>query len=162
MKEFLLVAAMVFCVINAQSQVKIGINAGVPVGVASDYYNLSLGGDIYYMFGESKDALLKFGATAGFINYFGDSTDSGGEIDDIQFIPLAIAGRITVLSTLLFGADIGYGIQLGGEDDGGVYGRVVAGLDLGNTVEINAFYHLTKVVKGMDFGSAGLGLLIEL
>ena len=32
------------------------------------------------------------------------------------------------------------------------------GLDLGNTIEVNAFYHLV-IMDELNFGSAGLGLL---
>jgi hypothetical protein len=61
---------------------------------------------------------------------------------------------------LTFGADIGYGIGINDENDGGAYGRAVLGLDLGNIIEVNAFYHLVKIKKGMDFASVGLGVLV--
>jgi hypothetical protein len=160
MKKAFFILLLTLAVSEAQAQLKIGLNAAVPVGDASDYYSFAAGADVYYMFGKSKDALLKFGGTAGFINYFGDEIDGLGEVDDAQFIPVAIVGRITFLSTLLFGADLGYGIGINDGNDGGAYGRVVFGLDLGNTIELNAFYHLVKVQNGVDFGATGLAILI--
>jgi len=159
MKKLLFLLALFVCGNVANAQFKVGVNAGFPVGDAADYYNLSAGLDLYYMFGKSKDALLKFGVGSGFLNYFGDDIDGGGSIDDAQFIPIAIAARITFLSTLTFGGDVGYGIGINDGNDGGVYGKAVLGLDLGNTIEVNAFYHLVKIVKGMDFATTGLGVL---
>ena len=159
MKNLLVLLIVMFIGAQAKAQLKVGVNAGIPVGDASDFYSFSAGADVYYMFGESKDALIKLGGTAGFVNYFGEEIDGGGEVEDVQFIPVAIAGRITVLSTLLFGLDVGYGIGVSDGNDGGAYGRVVAGLDLGNTVELNAFYHLVKV-DSLTFGNTGLAVLI--
>ena len=160
MKNLLVILIVLVMGVQAHAQLKVGVNAGIPVGDASDYYSFSAGADVYYMFGESKDALVKLGGTAGFINYFGDEIDGGGEVEDAQFIPVAIVGRVTVLSTLLFGLDVGYGIGVNDANDGGAYGRLVAGLDLGNLIELNAFYHLVKVQKGMDFANTGLAVLI--
>jgi len=111
------------------------------------------------MFGDSKDALLKFGVASGFLNYFGDEVD-GVSFDDAGYIPIAVAARITFLSTFTFGPDIGYAVSVSDGGDGGVYGRAVLGLDIGNTIELNAFYHLVKVKAGLDFGSGGIGALI--
>ena len=158
--KILIPLIFVFITTAAQAQFKIGVNAGLPVGKAEDYYSFSAGLDAYYMFGNTPDALLKFGLGTGFLNYFGDEID-GEEIDDTQFIPIAAAGRVYLLSALIFGADLGYGVGISDDNDGGAYGRVLVGLNLGNTIELNAFYHLVKVVKGSDFASAGLGLLIE-
>ena len=159
MKNLLLVLFVMLFAAHVQAQLKVGVNAGIPVGDVSDFYSFAAGADVYYMFGESKDALIKFGGTAGFINYFGEEIDGGGEIEDTQFIPVAAVGRITVLSTLLVGLDIGYGIGINDGNDGGVYGRVVAGLDLGNTVELNAFYHLVGM-ESFNFANTGLAVLI--
>ena len=160
MKKLLFLLALIICGNVANAQFKVGVNAGVPVGDAADYYDLSAGLDLYYMFGDSKDALLKFGVASGFLNYFGKEIDGGASIDDAGFIPIAVAARITFLSTLSFGPDIGYGIGINDGNDGGVYGRAVLGLDLGNTIEVNAFYHLVKIEKGMDFATTGLGVLV--
>ena len=54
----ILTVLVVFCFIGqAHGQLKIGVNAAIPAGDVSDFYSLSAGADIYYMFGESKDAL---------------------------------------------------------------------------------------------------------
>ena len=159
MRNLFTVLVVMLLASQAQAQWKVGVNAGIPAGDVSDFYSFAAGADVYYMFGESKDALIKFGGTAGFVNYFGEEIDGGGEIEDSQFIPVAAVARITVLSTLLFGLDLGYGIGVNDGNDGGAYGRVVAGLDLGNTIELNAFYHLVAM-DSFNFGNAGLAVLI--
>ncbi len=160
MKKLLFLLAIIVCGTAANAQFKVGVNAGIPVGESADYFNFNAGLDVYYMFGKSKDALFKFGIASGFSNYFGEEMDGGVSVDDTQFIPIAVAARITFLSTLTFGPDIGYGIGINDGNDGGVYGRAVFGLDLGNTIELNAFYSLVKVEKGLDFATTGLGVLV--
>lgn len=160
MRKFVLIFALLIYGNLAHAQFKVGLNAAVPTGETADYFNFNAGLDLYYMFGKSKDALFKLGIASGFSNYFFEEMDGGVSGDDAQFIPIAVAARITFLSTLTFGPDLGYGIGINDGNDGGVYGRAVFGLDLGNTIELNAFYSLVKVEKGLDFGSAGLGVLV--
>ena len=168
-KIFLTLLLCLTLVSLAQSQFLIGVNAGVPVGDASDLYVFSAGADAYYMFGE-PDALLKLGATAGFINYFGDDTEVLGqtyEFDDVQFVPVALAGRVTLISTFLAGADVGYGIALTDGVDGGFYWRLLAGLDIANNLQLNAFYHNISFDTGIEgdnsntISNVGLQLLLE-
>jgi len=160
MKKLLFLLALVVCGNVANAQFKVGGNLGLPAGDISDYYKVSAGLDLYYMFGESKDAFLKFGATSGFLYYADDV--SGGDFKDASFIPIAGAARITFLSTLTFGPDIGYAIGLdelviNDGTDSGFYWRAVLGIDLGNTIELNAFYH--SISAGTVFSSVGGGIL---
>lgn len=158
----LMLAALLAVPKSAFSQFKFGPQAGVPTGDASDYYSFVLGLDAYYMFGNNPDAFLKFGAASGFTNFFGDDIDGSNEsIDDAQFIPVAGVARITILDTITFGPDIGYGIGINSGNDGGFYWRLVAGLDLGNVLELHAYYQNT-IVDSFNYGAVGAGLLIEL
>jgi len=159
MKNLLIVLVLLVTVPQLKAQLKVGLNAGIPVGKASDNYSFSAGLDLYYIFAVSRDEVLEFGVTSGIINYFGDEVDGDGSIDDAQIIPIAVSGRVNILSALKFGADFGYGIGINIEDEGGPYLRVVFGLDLTDNLEVNAFYHLVKVIKGADFASTGLGIL---
>ena len=144
---------------TAFSQFKIGPNIGIPLFDASDYYSLEAGIDLLYLFGDNPDALLKFGVASGFYNYFGDEID-GFDIDDSQFIPIAGAARIIVLKTLVVGPDIGYAVGISDDSEGAFYWKLVAGIDLGNVIELTAFVHGIPE-SGFTYGAAGLGLLFE-
>ncbi len=164
MKNNLLVFILLLFSLASSAQFKIGPNAGIPVGDVSDFYKVSVGVDAYYMFGNSPDALLKFGAGTGFL-YYGDEPTGGGGFKDASFIPLIGAARITLLNTIKVGPDIGYAFAL---DDlemqegksGGFYYRLAAGIDIANLVELSAFYHSTSI--GVNFSSVGLSALIEI
>ncbi len=162
MKKSIIVIVLLLTTHLAFSQLKVGINAGIPVGDVGEFYSFSLGADVYYMFGD-QDAFLEFGATAGFLNYFGKEVDIVGQstdIDNAQFIPLAGAARFTLFGFLRFGPDVGYAIALSDTYDGGFYYRAVLGIDLGDRVELNTFYHSISQ-EGSNIGSVGAGLLIE-
>ena len=168
MKKIFLLAVMLTMFASANAQFKIGPHLALPAGDASDLYNLVWGADAYYMFG-NPDAFVNLGVASGFLNFVGDEFESGGqtfEVDNAQFIPIAAAGRIVILSTLSAGADVGYGLGLNDGNDGGFYWRLNAGIDLGNVIELNAFYYNISVDGGGDsnanFGAFGLNLLFEL
>ena len=163
MKKLLFVILFGCGLIHAQAQVKVGLNAGIPTGDVSDIYKISVGADLYYMFGSTPDALLKFGGASGIL-YYGDDAGGGGNFKDASFIPIAAAARITFLSTLTFGPDIGYAIglddlELNDDSNGGFYWRLVAGIDLGDVIELNAFYH--SISAGATFSSIGAGILYK-
>ena len=129
-----------------------------------------IGADAYYYF-SGPDSFLNLGATVGFRNFFGDEFEIQGQtfqVDDIQFLPLALAGRFTLLSTLYAGADVGYALALTEDINGGFYVRPVAGIDILNAIEIYLAYDIISSdsdVPGVDaasFGNFNLGLLFEL
>ncbi len=168
MKKLLTILLMSFVFASAQAQFKVGPQVALPAGDASDFYSFVWGVDAYYMFGNA-DRFLNFGPATGFINFIGDEVDIVGtptEIDNAQFIPVAGALRFVILSTLTAGADVGYGIGLNEGNDGGFYWRANAGIDLGNVIELNAFYYSISVSSTGDsnfnYGAFGLNLLFEI
>jgi len=163
MKKLIFTLFILAFAISAHAQLKVGINAGAPIGDYSDIYSFNLGADVYYMFGSNPDAFLKFGAASGFMNYFGSETDILGqtvEFDDAQYIPVAGVARITLFGILTFGPDVGYAVSLNDSDASGFYWRSVLGLDFANRVEIDTFYHSISV-DGTTLGTIGLALLFE-
>ena len=159
MKKLLVLAVMLTMFATAQAQFKVGPHIAFPVGTAADIYTLVWGADAYYMFG-NPDAFVNLGVASGFLNFVGDEFESGGQtfdFDNAQFIPVAAAGRIVILSTLSAGADVGYGLGLNSDIDGGFYWRLNAGIDLGNVIELNAFYYSID----SDWNAFGLNLLFE-
>jgi len=159
MKKLVIAISLIFAAQVSFAQFKIGPAVGLPTGDAGDIYSLMAGADVLYLFGGNPDALLKFGAASGFYNYFGEDID-GFSVDDAQFIPIAGAARVIILDTIVAGADLGYGIGLGSESDGGFYWKLVAGIDLGNVMELTAFYHNLSQ-DGYSLAAIGAGLLFE-
>ncbi len=168
MKKFLLVILAFTFAHHLSAQLKVGINAGVPIGDYSDFYTVSFGADVYYLFGE-PDALLQLGLGTGYLNYIGDEVEILGttlEIDNASFIPVAAAARFTLLKILTFGPDVGYGIGISEGNDGGFYWRGVVGLDIGNRIELNAYYHSiifesATTNESSALSTIGIGLLFE-
>ncbi|QCK14504.1 hypothetical protein [Mangrovivirga cuniculi] len=114
------------------------------------------------MFGDEKDALLKFGAGAGWIHYIGDDVNIGGievEFDDASFLPIYAAGRIHFLG-LYAGLDAGYAIGLT-DVDGGFYWKPLIGIGLFKILELDLFYHSIYPGDG-DISSIGLALYLRL
>ncbi len=174
MKKLALFSFLFFAAISLQAQLKIGGFVGAPLGETSDYFKITVGADVYYMFGNNPDAFVKFGGATGFIDYIGDDREldygieplyknipmgSGSKYDDAQFIPVAAAARINILGTLTAGADLGYAIGLS-DYDGGFYGKAIVGIDIFNRLELNAFYH-GIVLDETTLGTLGAGLLFE-
>jgi len=154
-----MIAVLVSGVLTAQAQFKIGPHLALPAGDAADIYSFVWGADAYYMFG-NPDAFVNLGVASGYLNFVGDEFESGGqnfEVDDAGFIPLAAAGRIVILSTLTAGADVGYGLGVSSDIDGGFYWRINAGIDLANRLELNAFYYSID----SDWNAFGINLLFE-
>lgn len=128
--------------VQAQEGFNLGINFGFPTGDASDISSFSLGIDANYLWGvaESFDA----GVATGFTNAFGKKIDLGefGEVsvDDVQFIPVAAAGRYHFTDRFRAGGDLGYAIGLNDGNDGGFYYRPMVGYGITERIEANFSY----------------------
>jgi hypothetical protein len=169
MKKFLLAALLVLGMSSMYGQgvFKVGAVLALPTGDASDVSSFGLGADVYYMFGK-EDAWLNFGPTVGLRYYFGKETEisSGSttitvDADDVQFLPLAGAFRAKAFGLLNWGADIGYAVGLGPDgNDGGFYLRPIAGIDIADTIEVNASYELISL-DGGNWNALTFGILFE-
>ena len=166
MKRILLSAAVLLIGFSASAQLKIGVNGGLPIGDNSDFYNANFGADLYYYFVGADDEFLNIGVASGYSFFAEGDANLGGlalEVENTQFIPVAAAARINFLEFLTAGADIGYGIGLNEDVDGGLYYRATAGLDFG-PIEVSAFY-LAYNIDGVGgtsaLGSLGIGLLYD-
>lgn len=101
---------------SAQGQFKAGVNAGLPVGDSGDFATFAIAVDLGYLFEISDD--FQVGPTVGFSNSFLDSDFDG---DNIQFLPIAAAGRYDVSEQFTLGADLGYAVGINDGNDGGFY-----------------------------------------
>jgi len=143
--------------VNAQT-FKLGGSIGIPVADASDISTFVLGIDAYYYFTDI-DALVEIGATAGFRNFFGDEIE-GFSIDDGQFLPVAGVARVKLFGILSGGADLGYAVGINDGNDGGLYIRPVVGIDIADTIELNASYE-SITNDGVTWGNMNVGVLFE-
>jgi hypothetical protein len=167
MKTTLLTALGILLGLTLQAQLKIGVNGGLPIGDLSDEYAANFGADIYYYFVGGEDDFYDFGLTAGYSLFTGNESEVSGvivDVDNAQFMPLALAGRVNLWELLTAGADIGYGLGLNDGNDGGFYYRLAAGLDFG-AIEISALllgYNFEAPTGTSSLNSFGIGLLYEL
>lgn len=95
-----------------------GIHLGLPIGDAGDISTFSLIADLNYLFEVSEE--FKVGPSVGYSHSFGDEI-MGFEIDDIQFLPIAAAGRYSFSPEFSAGVDLGYALGITDGLDGGFY-----------------------------------------
>ena len=137
MKKFLFIIALaIFGLANVNAQgFKLGANVGIPTGDASDISNFAIGVDVNFLWPASDT--FDAGLAAGFSNSF-IKKEWGS--DDVQFLPIAAAGRFNPSENFMIGADIGYGIGINSGNDGGFYYRPMVGYDITETIELNLSY----------------------
>lgn len=159
-KLVLVLAIMSTFALQAQT-FKVGATLGIPLADAADISTFVLGVDAYYYFTDIDDT-VEIGATAGFRNFFGDEIDVLGqtvEIDDAQFVPLAAAARLKLFGIVSGGADIGYALGITDGLDGGFYFRPVVGIDIADTIELNASFE--NISDAATWGNFNVGVLFE-
>ena len=159
MKKLLIIALVLFgYTATAQGVFKIGATAGVAASDAKEISDWALGVDAYYMF-EAEDAILNFGPTVGFRNFF-----MSEDLDDVQFLPLAGAARIKLFGILNAGVDLGYAVAISDFVDGGLYYRPVVGLDIADTIELNVSFESissSNNTNDVNWGNINVGVLFE-
>ncbi len=161
MKKILLflIGAFLITSLQAQGTFKIGISGGIPLGDASDISTFALGGDVYYLFGK-RSALVRLGPTVGYRNFFGEEISPGLTIDDAQFVPVALAGRVSILGILQGGVDVGYALGISDFLDGGFYIRPVIAFGILRLFELTFSYE--SISDNATWGNANIGLLLVL
>ena len=158
---------------SIQAQVfKLGGNIGIPMGDASDISDLTAGADLYIYFFD-VDSFFNLGVNVGYRNFFGKDIDILGAsytVDNVQYLPVTAAGRVTLFSTFYAGADLGYAFGLSDNTDGGFFAKPVIGIDVANAIEVFVAYDLytgkykLSDIEGIDdykFGSLNAGILFE-
>ena len=159
MKKLLLFFTGILFVASLQAQgtFKIGVSGGIPLGDASDLSTFVLGGDVYYLFGK-RNALVRLGPTVGIRNFFGEEISPGLTVDDAQFVPVALAGRVSILGIVQGGVDVGYAIGVSDFLDGGFYVRPVLAFGILRLLELNISYE--SISDNATWGNANVGLLL--
>ena len=150
---------MLFAVNSAftQSNFKIGVNAGIPVGDVEDVASFQLGADVAYLYPVSE--LFSVGALAGYSHFFGDDVNTPlgtVNVDDFSFLPIAASARFGFANSLFVGGDLGYAIGIDDGNDGGLYYRPKVGYSFGPVAVIASFAGIA--VDGGDASSVNLGV----
>ena len=117
-KLFLTGALALFGLMNAQKTepgIRLGVNAGLPVGDFGKAYSFTAGADLAFLYPLAEN--FRLGVATGYSHYFGKKTtyDFGGiiiaesKVSDFGVIPVAATAEFTFGDSNVFlGADLGY------------------------------------------------------
>lgn len=109
---FITIATLGFSQVIAQ-EYKVGVNLGLPLGDIKDFSVINFGVDAAILWGSD---VFKGGITTGYSYFLGKSN-----VDDVNFVPLAVATRLNLNEKLSVGFDLGAGIRTSAGSDGGFY-----------------------------------------
>ena len=155
MKKLLVIFVFVFLGFGssyAQGDLKLGFNAGLPIGDAGERYSLQVGGDVAYLVGLA--GIVEVGPLLGYSQFFGED-----DFQDVQFLPLAASGRLD-LALLVVGLDLGYALGLQDGLNGGMYFRPKVAFGLG-LLNLFASYSGISVDSG-KYSSLNVGIELSL
>lgn len=155
MKKFLLLLIFLTTALSSsysQGDLRLGVNAGIPVGDVADVSSFNAGADIAYLMGFGDT--FQIGPMVGYSHFFGED-----DIDDFQFLPIAATARIG-LAGLEVGLDLGYGLGISDDIDGGFYYRPKLGFSLFGLSLIGSFTGISD--DSVTFSTVNLGLEFRL
>ncbi|WP_422091406.1 hypothetical protein [Tenacibaculum ovolyticum] len=154
MKKLLLVAMMAFGIaVNAQEgQLNVGGTIGLPVGDASDAFDVTGAIEANYLFNVSEK--FQVGPSVSYLHFQGEGAD-------VAFLPLAAAARYAVAEKFTIGADLGYGIGVrpSGSNDGGFYYRALVGYKVTDKITLHLDYSAASVSQTVSKTLPLLGTL---
>ncbi|OAD46143.1 transporter [Polaribacter atrinae] len=164
MKKLLIVAFVTIMgvgAVNAQEGVlNGGLNVGVPTGDANDFYGLTLGAELNYMYPVAEGFTL--GPSIQYSHFFGKDVEVLGgstiEVSDASFLPISGAARFNVSEKFVVGANLGYAIGLSEDLDGGFYYRPVVGYKIDDTTQLNISYSGISN-DGLEMNNVSLGVM---
>jgi len=174
MKKVFLVmfAVFAFASVNAQD-FNAGLSFGLPVGDASsdlapgfngNTHTFSIILDINYLWNVSEK--FDAGIASGYSHSFGDKISYENEnvlvenirIDDVGFLPIAVAGRFNVSDKFTLGADLGYAIGITPSyNEGGFYYAPKVQYGISDAIAIVAAYRGVSI-DGGSFSNISLGI----
>ena len=116
-KLFLTGALALFGLMSAQkteSGIRLGVNAGIPVGDFGKLTTFTAGVDVAYLYPLAEN--FRLGVATGYSHYFGKKTKTDlllvtlkNEVPDVGIIPVAATAEFTLGGSNVFlGADLGY------------------------------------------------------
>lgn len=157
-KKLILILSIVSLNLFSQEQFNIGINGGITSGDVKEFSDFGFGADVNYLF-DIFDNVVVGPSVA--LMYF--NLDSDVDADAPAFLPISAAVRFNSLDDAFYaGVDLGYGVSISGDADGGVYLKPIIGYNLSDSFKVNAFYSSVRTSDPNDFSFFGLGLTYNL
>ena len=161
MKKFILIAVLVFSGWTAQAQAQdefvLSGEIGLPIGDASDFTTFNFGIQVGYLLGVAES--VQVGGKLGYSHSFGDEIDTllgPIDLDDVQFLPIAAAGRYHFSDVFLFGLDLGYAVGLNDGNEGGFYYSPYFAYGVSDNVDLFAAFRGVSNDGSFDVISIGV------
>ncbi|GGE08361.1 hypothetical protein [Psychroflexus salis] len=155
MKKVLLVLAIALVSVqfsNAQENMfSAEVQAGVPTGDFSDFYDFGIGVNATYYFVELAEGFY-LGGRGGYSTF----TTSEDALDSFDFITLAASGRFNFSENIFARADLGYAVGLSDNADGALFYEPRVGYDTG-AFEVSVYYQ-SITEDAIDLNSFGVAL----
>ncbi|QWX83960.1 hypothetical protein H0I23_16160 [Cellulophaga sp. HaHaR_3_176] len=144
---------------NAQEGLKLGIQGGLPFDDFNDVTGVVVGADLGYMaaLGEVVDLGVMVGYIYGFPEKFG-TEDAFINLPSVQFIPVAISGRVWTSNSFSFGVDVGQAFGINEGNKGGFYYRPQIGFLMSASTELN-FSHTSISLDDNAWKTVTVGIL---
>ncbi|TDP61094.1 hypothetical protein [Flavobacterium dankookense] len=141
---------------SKNSWLKLGLNAGLPVGDAADASSFAVGLDLRGQYLVTEH--FGIGVTSGYNHFFGKDG-----LDDFGLVPLAAFGRYYFQTEGVFlGADLGYGFLTNIDNNsGGLYVNPQVGYHNADW-NIYAYYQNTFAENEVDIQVVGIGATYNL
>ena len=141
---------------SKNSWLKLGLNAGLPVGDAADASSFAVGLDLRGQYLVTEH--FGIGVTSGYNHFFGKDG-----LDDFGLVPLAAFGRYYFQTEGVFlGADLGYGFLTNIDNNsGGLYVNPQVGYHNADW-NIYAYYQSTFAENEVDIQVVGIGATYNL
>ncbi|MEZ4810728.1 MAG: hypothetical protein R2819_10240 [Allomuricauda sp.] len=159
----LLVMFSFFGIQSVQSQIRVGVNGGIPIGDADDLSTFAGIIDFNYLFDVTDN--LRLGPSMGYSHSFGDELDTGFGIikfDETRFLPIYGAARFEISHILSFGADLGYALSLEKSSSGGFYYSPGVSLSMSDYLNfVIAYRGISLKTASWDIISFGLELKLK-
>lgn len=134
---------------TSMTGLRLGVNAGLPMGDVDDISSFRAGADLAYMI--SLMDIVQVGAMVGYSHYFGEDG-----IDDFQYLPIAASGRLGLPSSFVGGFDLGYAVGISDGLDGGLYWRPSIGYRFFNVAVMLSYEGISE--DAADVSSLNLGV----
>lgn len=151
MRKLLLFAVFAFLslTVSAQDGLRIGVNAGIPVGDADIFSSFAGSIDVDYDWEVSND--VNVGVGTGLGNYFGKDG-----IDGFSYLPIVASGDVNISDTVSAGANVGYAISLESGGGGDLTWRLQVRLEISDEFDAQAIYDNISG-DGITFSYIGVG-----
>ena len=167
MKKLFLVAiatvGFAFSGTAQDTQMKFGVDAGMPMGDIADGYTFNVGANAAYMWNGVAEG-IDVGVGVSYNMYFGDEQEFFGvkfEVEDASFLPIYATANYNFTENIFAGADLGYALGLAPSGiDSGLYYQPKAGYQT-ESFEVFVGYKAIAVTGGA-FSSINLGFNYKL